>query len=130
MTIANDFFNRVEGVWQNKLDGQWQDNFGWNFISQPKLNVPGGSDFGMRVDQMRETIEFKKLGGLARNIGITGEAGFWQAMSYEVSIETPAGVGIRHEMGHFMLKILEGGETREDLGAMLFARPQYRARMP
>lgn len=76
MAIANDFFNRLQGVWQNKLDGKWQDNFGWNFISQPKLNVPGSSDFGMRVDQMRETIEFKKLGGLARNIGITGEAGF------------------------------------------------------
>ena len=115
MTIANDFFNRLPGVWQNKLDGRWQDNFGWNFISQPKLNVPGGSDFGMRVDQMRETIEFKKLGGLARNIGITGEAGFWQAMSYEVSIETPAGDGIHHEMGHFLLKVLESGETRENL---------------
>ena len=48
MTTTNEFFNRLGGVWQNKLDGQWQDSFGWNFISQPKLNAPGGSDFEMR----------------------------------------------------------------------------------
>ena len=115
MTITNDFFNRLAGIWENKLDGQWQDNFGWNFIAQPKLGMPGSSDFGMRVDQMRESIEFKKLGGLARNIGITGEAGFWQAMSYQVSIETPDGDGIHHEMGHFLLRVLESGDTDENL---------------
>lgn len=115
MTIANDFFNRLQGVWQNKLKGEWQDTFGWNFISQPKLDVPGSGDFGMRVDQMRETITFKKLGGLARNIGITGEAGFWQATAYEVSIETPDGDEIHHEMGHFLLGVLESGQTRENL---------------
>ena len=115
MTITNDFFDRLEGVWQNSLNGEWQDSFGWNFISQPKLNEPGTSDFEMRVDQMRETVTFKKLGGIARNVGITGQAGFWQAMAYECAIETPAGDGIHHEMGHFLLKVLESGETGEDL---------------
>ena len=38
-----------------------------------------------------------------------------RAIGHEVSIETPAGVGICHEMGHFVPKILQGGETREDL---------------
>lgn len=115
MTITNDFFNRLEGVWQNSLDGEWQDSFGWNFISQPKLGEPGTDDFEMRIDQMRETIRFKKLGGIARNVGITGEAGFWQAMAYECSIETPNGDGIHHEMGHFLLKVLESGETGQNL---------------
>ena len=115
MTSTNDFFDRLEGVWQNTLNGQWQDNFGWNFISQPKLKEPGTSDFEMRVDQMRETVRFKKLGGVARNIGITGEAGYWQAMAYEVAIETPEGDGIHHEMGHFLLRVLESGETRDNL---------------
>ena len=110
MTIVNQFFDRLEGVWQNKL-ADWLDDLGWNFISQPKLNHPGGSDFEMRFDQMREKIEFKKLGGQARNIGITGEAGFWQAMSYEISISTPADAAIHHEMGHFLLSVLESGQT-------------------
>ncbi len=122
MTITNNFFNRLEGTWQNKLGGQWQDHMGWIFISQPKLNVlgkgvnvPGKNNFQMRFDQMRETIEFKKIPELARNVGITGEAGFWQAMAYEVSIKTPNGPGIHHgihhEMGHFLLNVLETGET-------------------
>lgn len=115
MTVANDFFDRLEGVWQNSLDGEWQDSFGWNFISQPKLGEPGTDDFEMRIDQMRETIRFKKLGGIARNVGITGEAGYWQAMAYECSIETPNGDGIHHEMGHFLLKVLESGETGQNL---------------
>ena len=115
MTTTNDFFNRLEGVWQNKLDGQWQDDFGWNFISQPQLGQPGGSDFEMRFDQMHETITFDDLGRpSARNIGITGEAGFWHAMSYQVSIETPDREGIHHEMGHFLLSVLKDGETQED----------------
>ncbi len=115
MTTTNQFFDRLAGVWQNKIDGKWQDSFGWNFITQPKLGVPGGSDFEMRVDRMRETIEFKKLSGLARNVGITGEAGFWQAMSYEISIVTPGGDGIHQEMGHFLLRTKEDGETPENL---------------
>ena len=69
----------------------------------------------MRVDQMRETVKFKKLGGIARNVGISGQAGYWQAMAYECAIETPEGAGIHHEMGHFLLKVLEGGETGENL---------------
>lgn len=30
MTEANNFFNRLEGVWKNRKDGKWQDNFGLN----------------------------------------------------------------------------------------------------
>ena len=121
MTTTNDFFNRLEGVWENKIDGEWRDDFGWNFISQPRLGQPGPDDFEMRFDQMRETITFVKLGGQARNVGVSGEAGFWQAMKYEVAIETPAGKAIHHEMGHFLLNVLEGteenlgGDTLEDL---------------
>jgi len=115
MTITNGFFNRLEGVWQNKVDGQWQDEFGWNFISQPELGGEGGNSFMMRFDQMRETITFKPR-GIARNVGITGQVGFWQGMSYEVSIETPEGESIHHEMGHFLLNVKDkDGETHEEL---------------
>ncbi len=62
MTIANEFFDKLEGTWMNKLDDEWKDEFGWNFISQPQPGGAGGSDFEMRFDQMRETIKFEKLG--------------------------------------------------------------------
>ena len=116
MTITNDFFNRLLGTWENRIDGEWQDHFGWNFISQPQKGVSGGSDFDMQFHQMRETISFKEI-GIPRNIGITGEAGFWHAMAYEVSIETPEGRGIHHEMGHFLLSVKDAqrGQTREKL---------------
>ena len=113
MTTANVFFNRLSGVWQNKLHDQWQDHFGWNFISQPKLGEKGESDFEMRFDQMNETVRFKKLSGTARNIGIKGEAGHWAAMAYEVAIETPAGEGIHHEMGHFLMNVQADGTTKD-----------------
>ena len=117
MTITNNFFDRLAGnsgrsVWQNKINGEWVDTHGWNFISQPQLNQPGGSDFKMSFDQMRETITFNKL-GLARNVGITGEAGFWHGVSYEISIERTNGEPIHHEMGHFLLKVKEDGETHD-----------------
>jgi hypothetical protein len=112
MTIVNDFFNRLEGTWKNKLDGNWQESFGWNFISQPILGDPKRGDFNMRFDQMLETIEFTKLSGPpARNVGITGEAGFWEGMKYEVNIGTPAGEGIHQEMGHFLLNVDESGNS-------------------
>ena len=116
MTITNDFFNRLPGTWANQLGGQWQDTLGWNFISQPQENMPGGSDFDMLFHQMRETITFKEI-GIPRNVGITGEAGFWHAMAYEISIETPEGQGIHHEMGHFLLSVVDDnqGQTRDDL---------------
>jgi len=62
-------------------------------------------DFNIRVDQMRETITFKKL-GIARNVGVTGEAEFWDGMSYKIDIETPRGEGIHHEMGHFLIQVV------------------------
>lgn len=118
MTLANKFFNKLEGTWQNKLNGDWQDNLGWSVISQPKINNPATDDFNIRVDQMRETITFKKIGS-ARNIGVTGEAGFWQSLAYEVSIETPEGEGIHHEMGHFLMSIKEDGNTFENFTAAI-----------
>lgn len=117
MTTANDFFNRLEGKWQNKLNERWQNDLGWNFISQPKLGEVGESDFEMRFDQMRETVTFKQLPGTARNIGIKGEAGHWAAMAYEVAIETPAGDGIHHEMGHFLMNVQADGASKDALEA-------------
>jgi len=114
MTITNDFFNRLIGTWENKINGQWQDDFGWNFIAQPKLAVGTIDDFSMRFDQMHETITFKEI-GQARNIGVTGEAGFWRSLAYEISIKNTQGDGIHHEMGHFLLKVMENGETAEQL---------------
>ncbi|MEM9896826.1 MAG: hypothetical protein AAF789_10690 [Bacteroidota bacterium] len=117
MTPANDFFNKLAGptgkaIWQNKLDGQWQDKWGWNIITQPDFGNPAEEDFHTRIDPMRETITFKKIGS-AQNIGISGEAGFWQSMSYEIDIrnprlndpQNPDGKGIHHEMGHFLIKV-------------------------
>jgi hypothetical protein len=118
MTIANSFFNKLKGTWQNKLNGEWQDSNGWNFINQPKIDNPRSWDFKSRVDQMRETIVFKPV-GMARNIGVTGEAGFWDSMAYEISVETPAGDKIHQEMGHFMMAVKEDGETEEALRAMM-----------
>jgi hypothetical protein len=118
MSVTNDFFNRLEGVWQNKLNGEWQDEFGWSVTSQPVVGQAGPSDFNIRIDQMRETIVFKHI-GTPRNIGVTGETGHWHAMSYQINIETPEGEGIHHEMGHFLLNVLEPtdefprGETPE-----------------
>ncbi len=119
MAAANIFFNKLlandltEGVWQNKLNGSWQDQWGWDFISQPNSGQPGPSDFHMRSDVMRETIKFKKI-GVARNIGVEGEEGFWESIAYEIDIRNPNindhnshpdGKGIHHEMGHFLLKV-------------------------
>ena len=117
MTTTNEFFNRLEGVWKNKVNTEWQDHLGWNFISQPELGMEGEGDFVMRFDQMRETITFKQLPGTARNVGIKGEAGHWAAMAYEVAIETPSGDGIHHEMGHFLMNVQADGTTKEDLKA-------------
>lgn len=116
MTPANDFFNRLEGTWENKINGEWVDQFGWNIITQPMRNNPSMNDFKIRVDPMREQITFRKI-GQARNIGTTGEAGFWQSMAYEVAIENTEGEGIHHEMGHFLLKVKEDGETQQSLSA-------------
>ena len=102
--IGNEFFDRLEGTWQNQINGKWLNDLGWNFISQPKAGAPGQSDFDMRFDQMQETIKFRKLGGTANNVGVTGKVGHWVAMAYEVSIQKPDGEGIHHEMGHFLLK--------------------------
>ena len=115
MTITNDFFDRLEGVWENKLDGQWVDQFGWNLISQPQLGGSGPEDFNIRIDKMRETISFRRLPGSARNIGITGQAGFWQGMAYQIDITNPQGDEIHQEMGHFLLQVKEDGETAEEL---------------
>ena len=97
--IVNEFFNRLEGTWKNQVNGRWLDDLGWNFISQPKRGGSGQSDFEMRFDQMRETVVFRKLGGTANNVGVTGKIGHWVAMAYEVSIRRPEGEGIHHEMG-------------------------------
>lgn len=116
MTVTNDFFNRLTGRWQNKVAGVWKDEFGWNLITQPELGKAGRDDFKVRIDQMRETIEFMPLAGPpARNIGVSGEAGHWKPTAYRVDIETPAGEGIHQEMGHFLLKVKEDGETAEPL---------------
>ena len=40
---------------------------------------------------MREKITFERLNELTRHVGITGEACFFQAMSYHIDISTPAG---------------------------------------
>ena len=53
MTVTNEFFDRLAGACEKKLNGDWRDDLGWNFISQPKLGIPGPSDFDMRADQMR-----------------------------------------------------------------------------
>lgn len=112
--IGNQFFNRLEGTWENRWDGKWLDDLGWNFISQPKRGAKEDSDFEMRVDQMREKIVFTKLGGTANNVGVTGKVGHWVAMSYEVSIQNPDGEPIHHEMGHFLLKAKnESGEAHK-----------------
>ena len=117
MTVANDFFDRLQGVWQNKWHGSWLDDNGWNFITQPRLGAPGTSDFEMRFDQMRETITFKKLPRpFARNVGITGRTGHWLAMSYEINITDIDDQGIHHEMGHFLMRAKDdSGETHDQL---------------
>ena len=122
MTTTNGFFNRLPGTWANQLGNQWNDKHGWNFISQPRKprkprkGVLRTDDFDIQFHQMRETITFKEI-GIPRNIGITGEAGFWHAMAYEISIKTPEGEGIHHEMGHFLLNVMDDdpGNTPEEL---------------
>ena len=116
MTIANNFFNQLIGTWENKLDGVWIDESGWNLIAQPQRGENPTKEVNFRVDRMRETIEFERVppaGSPIRNIGTTGKAGFWDALSYKVSIQTPAGEGIHQEMGHFLLRVMENGETEE-----------------
>lgn len=118
--VGNQFFDRLEGTWQNQVDGTWLDDLGWNFISQPRRGDPGQSDFEMRFDQMRETIVFRKLDGTANNVGVTGKVGHWVAMAYEVSIQKPGGEGIHHEMGHFLLKAKDKtGEAHEPLNSTI-----------
>lgn len=120
MAEANSFFNKLlnnnleKSVWQNKLNGVWQDQWGWDFINQPNRDTPGASDFQMRSDIMRETIRFKNI-GFPQNIGVEGEVGTWHAISYEIDIRNPNqpdpnnsdGQGIHHEMGHFLLHVDE-----------------------
>lgn len=118
--VGNEFFDRLEGVWENRIDKEWLNELGWNFIIQPKRGNPGQSDFEMRFDQMQETIVFKKLAGTANNVGVTGKIGHWVAMSYEVSIQKPDGEGIHHEMGHFLLKAKDAtGEAHKPIGATI-----------
>lgn len=113
MTRVNEFFGRLEGTWKNRYDDAWLDSYGWNFLSQPKLGHATASDFEIRVDRMRETIVFRPLGTLARNVGVTGKAEFWEGLSYEVSIESPSGEPLHQESGHFLLNVNERGETPE-----------------
>ena len=120
MTRTNEIFDRLDGVWQNKIGDRWQDDFGWNFITQP-MYMPRRRSFEMRYHQMHETITFKKLPGEARNVGVTGKAGYWQALTYEISITTPAGEDdhqpgedIHHETGYFLLSVKDGGDTPEE----------------
>lgn len=116
-TPANDFFNKLEGTWANKLNGEWQDTLGWNFISQPKFGQAGLDDFMMRHDQMRESISFKRL-GVARNVGVTGEAGFWAGMAYTIGIRNLAGEDIHQEMGHILMQVEDqNGDTIQPLEA-------------
>ena len=122
MTIINDFYNRLPGTWQNKFNGRWIGDLGWNFISQPRVagesDKKGKCDFEMHFDQMRETITFKKiLGPPARNVGIKRDAGRWADMAYEVSIETPTGVGLHHEVCHFLMNVAADGITKEKVSA-------------
>ena len=28
MSIINNFFDALEGTWENRLDNKWEDNFG------------------------------------------------------------------------------------------------------
>ena len=63
INIGNDFFDRLEGTWQNRSSGRWLDDLGWNFISQPKRHAPDQSDFEMRFDQMRETLPVRSVIG-------------------------------------------------------------------
>lgn len=116
MTITNDFFDRLEGTWENTLFGEPQDNFGWNFISQPSVDQASFDDFHMASNRMRETITFERLPGTARNVGVSGEAGHWQAMSYEVNItDVDTEDGIHHEVGHFLLRVEPDGQTPHEL---------------
>lgn len=119
-TPTNEFFNKLEGTWMNKLGDAWDSSLGWSFISQPRLGQAGPMDFMMRTDMMRETITFKKL-GVARNVGIDGQAGFWDGMSYVIEIKNSGGDDIHQEMGHFLLEVKDrepdGGETQKLLRA-------------
>jgi len=120
INIGNDFFDRLEGTWQNRSSGRWLDDLGWNFISQPKRHAPDQSDFEMRFDQMRETIVFRKLDGTANNVGVTGKIGHWVAMAYEISIQNRDEEAIHHEMGHFLLKAKDStGEAHVPLGSTI-----------
>jgi hypothetical protein len=115
MSKANEFFDRLEGIWENRLDGRWQDHFGWNFLAHPKPGRAGQKEFAFRFDQMRETATFRTVPGLARNISVTGRTEHWRAMSYQISVERPDGAAIHQELGHFLLRVLENGETPNSL---------------
>ncbi|PCK07552.1 MAG: hypothetical protein COA42_13695 [Alteromonadaceae bacterium] len=133
ITITDKFFNMLLNIkkdadpdnpeisdllpatWENKLDGKWEDTFGWHIIGQPELGNPSCSDFNFRVDQMRETITFSPL-GVARNIGVTGEAGFWRGIKYQIGVHTPDGDEIHQEMGHFLLGVEEDPDSDNKIG--------------
>ena len=124
--IANEFFNRLVGTWENKLNGEWRNDLGWNFISQPsepkdprnpRERVPsthGYAEFDICFMQMQETIKFKNLEDPLRNVGRTGKVGHWVAMPYEVNIRDAKESEGKHklihqEMGHFMMRANEDG---------------------
>ena len=94
LKTTNDFFNRLPGTWANRLGDEWHDTLGWNFISQPQKGNPKTGDFDIQFHQMLETITFKEI-GTPRNVGITGEAGFWHAMAYEISINPSLPISLR-----------------------------------
>ena len=111
--ITDSFFELLEGTWQNTLSpqkikadsSQWRDNFGWQIIGQPKAGEAGQFEFSF--DRMRETITFKPLSGAARNVGVSGEEGFWRSMKYDVEIINPSLAHIHQEVGHFLMKVIK-----------------------
>ena len=130
---AIDFFELLEGTWENKIDGKWRDDLGWNLISQPKLEPtpnprfpprpdPSYAKFEIHTMQMQEKIEFRSLEQPLRNVGRSGKAGFWLAKPYEVVIhnakksEGEKHELIHHEVGHFMMKVKndKGEEERKN----------------
>ena len=75
ITNANDAFVALEGVWQNKIAGQWQDDFGFHVISQPMADAPG--DFEILFDPMRETLTLALIGGPFAQCGYWGRGGIF-----------------------------------------------------
>ena len=114
---ALDFFNMLEGTWENKLNGGNRPSFGWTVIIQPELGNPKDRDFSVCALQMQETITFRPS-GVVRNVGISGDAGFLKGMAYEINIDNACalpchdgksrhgeGKAIHQESGHFLIKV-------------------------